>query len=799
LTPEEFEELKEAFGKSTYCVDQSWVPAFKTSTTPEEATKRVPEELQDKWKEVLATDSFDEFDTNRNLIVDPIISAEIRRRIDKYLRKNPDTKQVFYRAPFPLSIEQVIIISNELTYAHSKPVVVWPESSKVHEEGKFKINYYCRFPVKVTVEHEAHVARLEIFKTYKEKDADRYHISFMSEKNYRAGVLMPELAFNFDRYVYQVLVGSRKLLLLSGKKLHIGAEYIVKGLVFDIPRLFDTRLYIGAKQTCVVADEITELVPDKVTAPLLAKCKGKDREWFMRSVMYPYHNCLEDYSLYVTLGFFHLQTGFPFNQLVVGEANSGKSRVLAKFHSITGEPVLEAGAGTVRGLMPTFSANNADCGFLASQRYKAMVNEFFSYITGNSAIDRQDFMSKAKGILEGNEVLYQSGNGKQTVQMTADLLAVGNPPHSMGAGRFGSVMEMYEYFDPALMDRILFYWQPIEQNKIVAAHKHEAVALEAGVKENGILHLERLDYGELLTCEELKALLVWCRNTKFSVEDSDFLDDESTSLAANIPVGIFTRNMEFMVNAASSFAVMRCLSDGLVLPETKSVVLTKDDLRNGRLFIQHMVNQYVNEEGDELNLRFKAMKSLTPVQSKVFGILSAAWENGGEEKYARMVQLERLRTAVTSDKELMESLEHMRHRHLCVYSHSHAMLFPDVSMEVIGAYDSVVHGFQPDDKQLGFKCVKLGLLEFSDESQRFSTPWSVLSEYAEGAEPRLAARIESLKQFLAIGAKQERSYEECYIRGYTDSVINHAKRDGSVLEPVKGKLILAKSSDSELI
>ena len=646
---------------------------------------------------------------------------ELSRQVDALMNNHPP-KLVLTWDNTNYSVSTYIEVSKQQTHRHNTPVIILPKGEP--RFNQLAINHYCRFNAKIIAAFSTAKEPLELFKAFKPTKSDRpVSITFIAEPalNRNDYVYDQFLSYTISKFMYLAAVDSEQLVVLSDDVINPGEEVYVTGLVFQATKLKE-KLNLGQKQYLCLATKMEPIGREyDLTPQLFEKCRNKPIEWFQKSVMYPFHHTTSDYATLATLEIFHVHTSFPFNIMFVGPAGTGKSAFMKKVSAITGEPLHNtSGSSSLKGLLPSFYAQQKDAGALASAKYRVLVDEFFEFMNKIQSPYRGSVFSLMKDILEGSEVNYVSGTGSMRIQMKADLIGCTNPPRKEGkGGYYESVIELYDYFDPPIMDRFLFYWVPESQLQIVEDYKSEVKSKHQDTLEG----LKNIDYDAegILNLQELKRILNFLKICRHEINPA-LLDKYARELVKELPANIFSRKHEFLINIATSYAVIRELSEGTLNNESQVVNVTDDDLFLAKAFLKHIIKDNYAQTEKFAGSRERAIRALTPVEVTAFQLLTTQYASAGE-KYARKLSFEHLlQDAQVPAADLQEALNSLEAKHLIIQNSTEAMLIPELSeasAHVLMKIRTKVL-LEQEEKKLGNFLCKTGLVSWSENEGYFS-------------------------------------------------------------------------------
>jgi hypothetical protein len=615
------------------------------------------------------------------------VFSDLSNKINGYLSEHVVVRKLLVEYNYPLSLEQCLRLSKYFSHDHNMYILILPGATAESNIHELQVNSFCEFNFKVTGETNSNRERFEFFKAYRKgpEMEDEKTVIFTSEQSPIRWTYDFLASFTFERYSYIAVCGNLDVTILWKDKMEVGEEYKASGLVFEIKKDTMKRNQLGKKIIICFLTKV-EKARYGISKPTLEKMHGKPMKWFMNSVMYPFHNSMMDYSTLMTLNMFHLWIGFPFNVIITGKANSGKTAVLQKMSVITGEQINTPGSSSVKGFIPSFYENK-DAGVLGTSRYKALCNEFFEFLGVLDVYSRRAMLSKLKDTLEGLPVEFISGTGRMKIRQKCDLVAVSNPVHRTRVAReYQDTIELYEDFEPAALDRLLFYQLGREQLDIVTEYQPETDNILSLVGGD----LNELDYKDLLNPLELREILAFLKQVKFDLEDWNDLKAMDKEVMACVPVGVFSRRIKFLLNIATAYATIRCLSDGLLTNDAKKVIVKTEDMVKAKDFLINILSKYVKKEKRD---RMKQISSLTPDESMIFMELKKTWDNHPDEKYSRRASVTEMGRTFP---ELMDYMQRLIEKGLIITdSYDFIMYMPDLAPDEKILYAKICEGIQP--------------------------------------------------------------------------------------------------------
>ena len=153
--------------------------------------------------------------------------------------------------------------------------------------------------------------------------------------------------------------------------------------------------------------------------------------------------------------------GYPSHLMQMAEPGTAKSTILESISDIMAEShkPFTGTTSTVKGLVPSFSENPPDEGYLMRCDRVAPIDEKFNLLSNtvqNSNSRMQDAFRPMLDLLEHSDREFSSGNGSISGRCEATVIAMGNPSYG-----FNSIYDALENdkIDEAYLSRFLLYDQ----------------------------------------------------------------------------------------------------------------------------------------------------------------------------------------------------------------------------------------------------------------------------------------------------------------------------------------------------
>jgi len=715
----------------------------------------------------------------------------------------------------PLTATQCKMLSNDLSEDFNVAVLVLPSGKATTQE--FRVGDFCRFPIKIIGTLESSAMPFEIYRVQKPtvqdvktgKTTSYWKIEWSTDQratNWNMYYL-ERASLSQNVYVHTAFAGKLKVFVLSNKLLETGNDYYVTGLVFHASKINQMNINLAQKQPVVWAMNVEDFEANvKIPQAVLDKCKGKDYTWFVKSTCYPFDNSVWNYCQLITLSVFHGQVGFPFNVMLVADATMSKTGFLKKLRAITDED--QYSNSTAKGLTPHFGGGTPEGGALVEARFKCLINEFFENLNKLDTYDRREVLNSMKHLLEGEEGKAVSGKGSAYFKMKGDLFATANwPTRKIGNGavyKSSCILDFYQDFDAAFCDRILFYPVPVGQREYVTEYR----SFVDGIKREVSGDYSKIDYASLglLSCEDIRSLMSYLKTAKVKTNEQE-VQNALVKLIECLPNGVFSKNLEFLLNVASAYAFLRQLSEGAVSNENRVIDVNKTDLELAAGFLQAVISTYSDSD---LSMRGNFISSLNRTESVLFSKLIQYAKNHDDPR-AKAVGLEEFVAWAGTEADARKTLEKLASGNLCRYTADKAIFLPDLSVEARKALQLAEQGAEipPDLGAVVGYLYNTGLVTRDREGKlrplfpTKETPQQSLASAELNLRPTSELQVKPAlvesKNDVLIKIMRNRAYDknnpasmlwdaaELIDKGFTQEELAAARKAGVIVSPVAGK------------
>ena len=521
--------------------------------------------------------------------------------------------------PYPLGWAQVKTASRQLTLDCDRPVLVLPKlDALIQHPGIHNGAYvgkYCVFEAQIVLD-KAEAGKQTIFDLVAaydcfEKDPDPPHeklhhhwnLLFPGELLTR-GYKKPDLGFRYGRHHYAIQSKGLYIQAFCETELELGQIYQVGGLMWSAEDKRNTKAVAFHDNYMLIDWAIPMRSLLKVDEAYFAKFRGLTHDQIRNSVVFPFENSVSDYKELPFLAVFGIKSNtIPLNISFIGPPGCTKSGFLKRLSAISGDPYLDAGNTTIKGLLPSFSPKGQTPGAMATARSFVLCNEFFDLMKNSQNNDNTyDILRSMKTILEGEVAKCSSGLGSMNIVMRGSAI-FGSNWLSVKGGFITSVSDMYSHLDAALLDRLLIYPVPTQIQMQMKNNNERRVkelmnqySLKTGEKD-GIKILSDMETPYPLNTYDLRTLMTF-KETLVASMGQDSINElilQGKTIQEKYGVEIYTRAQEFIANIASAYAFEDALISGKVNQDTKEIHILPQHVRSAGVVYQVVLRRHNRE------------------------------------------------------------------------------------------------------------------------------------------------------------------------------------------------------------
>ena len=617
-------------------------------------------------------------------------------------------QHILLEEPYPFTWAQVKLVSRLLTEEHDRPVVVLPKFERLGEHPlirkTFTENEYCTIDAQVVVNTvegggTERYCIADVYDCHMKNDEDpprlvhhHWNLLFPGEPQTR-GYKKPDLGIRLGSYIYILQSENVRFRAFSDKKLELGQIYRFGGMVISAADKKNTHT-VGFEETFMLVDwavPVRELLA--IDEDFFAKFKGLTHDQIRNSVVFPFENSVEDYMELPFISVFYIKSAnIPLNITYIGPPGCTKSGFLERLSAISGDPYIDGGNTTIKGLLPSFSPKSQSPGAMATAHTFALCNEFFDLMKNSQNVeDSTEIIKSMKTILEGKTATCRSGVGTMDIKMRGSAVFASNwLKVNRNAGYLTSVDAMYGSLDPALLDRILLYPVPSHiQMKMKTRHENRVKnlmsrhKLETG-EDNEIKTLADMRTPYPLNTVDLRTIIAF-KETLVAITNADaenelILRGEQIQKDFNT-VEKYTRAQDFITNIASAYAFERGLVNGIIDKNTRQVDITKADIQEAAALYSIILHRHRGQFENSAQQRKEfARHGASKGQAFILEYLRNKFQSAGTDPNAAKVLLDQVvmeYTRVRGEKEWQSDILELVNRRYILFDEEYLMWLPD--------------------------------------------------------------------------------------------------------------------------
>lgn len=577
----------------------------------------------------------------------------------KYLAGVEHTIKLYEAYPF--SWAQVKAVSRKLTLEMDTPCLVLPKFKTLEQHPAIKqggaVGKYCIFEAQVVMNKAegGKTTTFDLVSAYDclEKDEDPPHekihhhwnLLFPGELQTR-GIKKADLGFRHELHHYAIQSDKHHIQAFCGKELELGQVYRVGGLLWSAEDKKNTRAIPFHEEYMLIDWAVPMRNLLEIDSSFFDKFKGLTHDQMRDSVAFPFENSVSDYMELTFLSVFYIKSStIPLNITLIGPPGCTKSGFLERLAAISGDPYMDAGNTTIKGLLPSFAPKSQSPGAMATARTFVLCNEFFDLMkNAQNNEGTYDILRSMKTILEGKVAKCSSGVGSMDVVMRGSAI-FGSNWLSFGKTFLTSVSDMYEKLDKALLDRILLYPVPTEfQMKMKNMHerrvkelfnKHTLLTGET----DEIKIIANMDTPYPLNTYDLRTLITFKENlvARMEQEAIDELIAQGSLIQEKNGVEIYTRAQEFIANIASAYAFEAALVAGKVDSDTKEIQIMPEHVRAAGSYYQIVIRRHKRENENKGQQRKEYyLRGATKGQKFILDALRTKFQSATDAQSAKV-------------------------------------------------------------------------------------------------------------------------------------------------------------------
>jgi hypothetical protein len=539
-------------------------------------------------------------------------------------------QSILLTEPYPFTWAQVKLVSRLLTDEHDRAVVVLPKFERLGEHPlirkEFTPNEYCTIDAQVVVNTvegggTERYCIADVYDCHMKNDEDpprmvhhHWNLLFPGEPITK-GYKKPDLGIRLGSYIYILQCDKVRFKAFSDKKLELGQIYRFGGMVVSAADKKNTHT-VGFEETFMLVDWA---VPSRellaIDEDFFAKFHGLKHDEIRNSVAFPFENSVEDYMELPFASVFYIKSAnIPLNITYIGPPGCTKSGFLERLAAISGDPYIDGGNTTIKGLMPSFSPKSQSPGAMATAHTFVLCNEFFDLMKNSqNSEDSTEIIKSMKTILEGKVATCRSGVGQMDIKMRGSAIFASNwLKVNKRDGYLTTVEALYGSIDPALLDRILMYPVPTAiQMKLKTRHENKVKnlmsrhRLETG-EDDEIKILEKMRTPYKLNTIDLRTLIAFKEGlvaiTNGEAETELIAQGEYIQREFNA-VERYTRSQDFITNIASAYAFERGLVNGTVDKNTRQIEINREDIKEAAALYSIVLHRHKGQFENSMQQR----------------------------------------------------------------------------------------------------------------------------------------------------------------------------------------------------
>lgn len=296
--------------------------------------------------------------------------------------------------------------------------------------------------------------------------------------------VIDKLSGNF--YMYQFIANSQEYVVFSQEEINTGRVSIT-GTVFeldDATKIGDNRKV--TKSTNVIFAHGSDPAIKPLTGMEIDRLKDKaNHDWFARHLLGEFRHPELFEKILIATTLVKDENSHPSHIIMIGQPGTGKTGIMESMRRSLDErqDMMRGEQSTIKGVVPSFSQEPPDPGYLAKCHRVGTIDEFFNLLDNVAdATEKERLFRKMLTLLEHKPSNASSGNGSISVELESTMIAGTNPSNGVD-----DIIQMSNELDEAFMSRCLLYqfteshvdW--IEKRKPKMKQKKSKVGGEEGL------------------------------------------------------------------------------------------------------------------------------------------------------------------------------------------------------------------------------------------------------------------------------------------------------------------------------
>lgn len=397
-------------------------------------------------------------------------------------------------------------------------------------------------------------------------------------------------SFDSEFYIYKMISEETEYLLFSIDALEL-EEYEIKGMKIEIGDMADIGnytkinlqipiIFVNTAKTRIIQftdhkhffNSIPKFTEDEFISYILS---SEDGSYFQHP------RSFERLILSFLLSTKYDSSPYPLHLLIIGQAGSGKSKVLECLHWKFQEnnEITDGSCSTIKSLIPSFrSTTNIQTGDLIKSNRLCCVDEFLRILVRIPPEEREPQLAALNPLLEHKVRNFGSGNYSFKGKMTAKLITASNPVYGTS-----DMIRLANKIDKSFLSRLLVYYQSKEHFDYIA-DKDEDDLKKASFKIETDLFLAMYDY-----LNSFKAKFDKERITKlFKTSLISFGDDTEDNIFRDVRSIYMARYKHHLYTICDGIVKLRCLVE-----RDSSFTATEEDYKNIETIYNIIINNII--------------------------------------------------------------------------------------------------------------------------------------------------------------------------------------------------------------
>jgi hypothetical protein len=285
-----------------------------------------------------------------------------------------------------------------------------------------------------------------------------------------------------DFYSYKFIANDKEYVVFSQNEIDTGRVDIT-GTVFSL----DDATTVGenrklSKSTDVIFCHSSDPAIEPLTDGEIADIKPEiDHDWLAKRFFGGWRQPPLYEKMIMAMMVVKDENSYPSHLIQIGEPGTGKSYMMEALMTSMDErqDMMRGEQSTIKGMIPSFSQEPPDPGYLAKCHRVGCVDEFFNLLDDTQTkAEKQKVFRKLLTLLEHRPSNATSGNGNISVQLESTMIASTN-----SANGVDDVVQMAQELDEAFLSRCIVYQFTENHKQFIESRKSTVKKLAS--KEGG--------------------------------------------------------------------------------------------------------------------------------------------------------------------------------------------------------------------------------------------------------------------------------------------------------------------------